>query len=153
MAAAGAADDERSAAVRANAAEIDWRGVGAATAANYVLGGIWFAEPVFGGQWARSIGFNRPRDFRPAAHQYLGPLVGSALGSLAIERLAASTGAHSVGGGAALVGTGFGVGLSATYAVAPTIPQPGRFFAVTAAFQLAGYVLAGAVIGAARSRR
>ena len=141
--------------MQVNSAAIDWRGVSAATAATYALGGIWFAEPVLGRQWARSIGFNCPRGFRPSPHQYLGPLLGSALGALTIERLAAATDADSVTDGAALgalIGAGLGVGLTATYAVAPTIPRPGRFFAVTAAFQLTGHVLAGAVVGAARSR-
>ncbi len=134
-----------------NVLEVDWRATGAATAAHYLLGALWYAPPVFGKQWAQAIGFTAPEDNRTTPALYVGPLVGSFLASVATATLARAAGARTLPEGLSLgllVGAGYGVGLSATYAVSPNNPRPGRLLAITGAYQCLGFSLIGGIVTA-----
>ena len=127
------------------------KAVVAATAAHYALGGLWFSAPVFGRRWARAIGFTPPEGYRPGVAAYLGPLAGSLLGSTATAALARATGARTPREGAALgllVGLGYGVGMPATFAVAPQVRRPAQLAAISGAYQLLGFALVGAIVRA-----
>ena len=130
---------------------VDWRAVGAATAAHYLLGAVWYAPPVFGRQWAQAIGFTALEDYRAGPALYVGPLCGSVLAAVATATLARAAGARTLAEGVSLgllVGSGYGVGLSATYAVAPNNPRPGRLLAITGAYQVVGCSLLGGIVAA-----
>ena len=139
--------------VAGNVLKVDWRAVGVSTAAHYLLGAVWYAPPVFGRQWARAIGFTAPEDYRAGPAVYVGPLLGSLLAAVATATLARAVGARTLAEGVSLgllVGSGYGVGLSATYAVAPTNPRPGRLLAITGAYQVLGFCLIGGIVTAWR---
>src|SRR5690606_31740528 len=57
-------------------ADVSWLGVLAGGFAYYVLGGIWYADPVLGRRYYRALGFTPPAGFKPTTAMYVGPLVG-----------------------------------------------------------------------------
>lgn len=68
--------------------ELNWLAVLVATVAYFVLGGIWYSNPVFGRAWARADGFQRAEGESPGAVWYVVPFISNFLGVLATAMLA-----------------------------------------------------------------
>lgn len=111
--------------------------------AYFALGGLWFT-PLFGKQWDRAVGFQRPDRWRPSLPYYLVPLAGCLLVSLTVGFLLEKAGAATVPD-AALVGLAIGAGCSlpitTVNALAPNMPRPALYAAVTGSYHLLGAVL------------
>lgn len=116
--------------------------------AYFALGGLWFT-PLFGRQWDKAVGFERPPKWRPGAIYYIGPLVGCLVAAFATSCLAQLTQAQlltdylKVG---FLVGMGYGATITTVNAIAPNMPHPGLYAAVVGSYHLVGLVLCAAVL-------
>ncbi len=120
----------------------------AAGLAYFALGGLWFT-PLFGKQWDKAVGFDRPPKWRPAAAYYVGPLLGCLVAAFACSYLVQLTQAQSfldylrVG---LLVGLGFGATVTTTNAISPNMHNPGLYAAVVGSYHVAGLALCAGVL-------
>jgi Protein of unknown function (DUF1761) len=125
-----------------------WLSVLAAGLAYFALGGLWFT-PLFGRQWDRAIGFERPPHWRPSAAYYLGPLIGCLAGAAATAVLLQWAGAVTlldslrVG---AVAGLGFSAAVTGINAITPHMPRPGLYAAVVGSYHALGVCLCAAVL-------
>jgi MFS family permease len=116
--------------------------------AYFALGGLWFT-PLFGKQWDKAVGFDRPPKWRPSAVYYLGPLLGCLVAAFATSYLARLAGAQSlqeylrVG---LTVGLGYGVVITTINAIAPNMRHPGLYAAVVGSYHLFGLLVCSAVL-------
>ena len=123
---------------------LNWLAVAAATAALYMLGGLWYSPILFGPRWRAGIGFTPPDGWKPGARLYLGPLVGCFVSTLATALLVTFTDAHSAADGVALgliVGLGYAAAVAAVDATAPTHPRPGSLALIVGAYWAVGLTL------------
>ena len=119
----------------------------AAGLAYYLLGAIWFT-PLFGRQWDRAVGFERPKRWRPAAPYYLVPLLGCLVTAAALAALMQLAHCRSLAEALA-VGLALGLGyatLTGTLAVSPNMPRPALYALVTGSYHLVGALLCAAVL-------
>lgn len=120
----------------------------AAGFAYFALGGLWFT-PLFGRQWDKAVGFERPPKWRPSTIYYVGPLLGCLVAAFATAYLAQLAQAQSledylrIG---LLAGIGYGAPITAVNAIAPNMRHPGLYAAVVGSYHLAGLVLCSAVL-------
>lgn len=114
----------------------------------YVLGGIWFT-PLFGRQWEKAIGFDRPSAWKPGAIYYVGPLIGclmaSAASGILIYFIQPETLPNALLIGL-IIGLGYGVTITGVNAISPNMPRPGLYVAVTGSYHLTGLVLCSAIL-------
>lgn len=120
----------------------------AAGIAYFALGGLWFT-PLFGKQWDKAVGFERPPKWRPSAVYYLGPLVGCVVAAYATFHIAQLAQAQSLADYLKigfLVGAGYGASITTVNAISPNMPRPGLYAAVVGTYHLIGLVLCTAVL-------
>lgn len=120
----------------------------AAGAAYFALGGLWFT-PLFGKQWDKAVGFERPPKWRPSAVYYIGPLVGCMLAAVALAALVRLTNAQTLEQHICLgltVGLGFGATITTVNAIAPNMPRPGLYALVVGGYHAVGLTLCSAVL-------
>ena len=89
--------------------QINWLAVLAATAAHFILGGVWFAA-LFGKQYAQALGIADRPPQKPAPIFFVGPLVCSAVTIATTAFLLKALGVTNYGDALALgaiVGLGF----------------------------------------------
>lgn len=130
--------------------DLNWLAVLVATIAYFALGGVWFATPVFGKPWMRSLGWAPAEDEKFSVAYYIGPLVTCFVASLAVAMLAAAAGADSFGDGLVL-GVVTGVGLAGAVLVVtgyfdPKKPKPMVWTAITGGYHLVGLVIAAVIV-------
>lgn len=119
----------------------------AAGAAYFVLGGLWFT-PLFGKQWDRAIGFQRPVRWRPGLPYYLVPWAGCLAVAMAVGHLLELVAARSLGEALTLglvVGAGISLAITSVNALAPNMPRPVLYAAVTGSYHVLGAVLCAAI--------
>lgn len=115
--------------------------------AYFMLGGLWFT-PLFGKQWDRAVGFDRPAKWKPSAIYYIGPLIGCLVGSAATGLLiglappSSLPGALSIG---LIVGLGYGAAITGVNAISPNMRRPGLYAAVTGSYHAVGLTLCSAI--------
>ncbi len=127
--------------------DLNWLAVLVAAVAYFALGGVWYAERVFGGAYMRGIGFEAPPGWRPGPLLYVGPLAGAFVASVATALLARATGSDSLGEGLVLgVVVGVGYGLVLAGIVALNQQRPGSVFAVFGTYHLVGLVLVSVIV-------
>ncbi|NOU13037.1 MAG: DUF1761 domain-containing protein [Methylococcaceae bacterium] len=120
----------------------------AAGVAYFALGGLWFS-PLFGRQWDKAVGFERPPKWRPSSVYYIGPLLGCLVAAFATSYLAQLEQAQllvdylRVG---FVVGMGYGVTITSINAIAPNMSYPGLYAKVVGSYHLIGLVLCSAVL-------
>lgn len=120
----------------------------AAGIAYFALGGLWFT-PLFGRQWDKAVGFDRPPKWRPSAIYYIGPLVGCLIATFATSHLVQLAHAQvltdylKVG---CCVGLGYGATITTVNAIAPNMPHSGLYAAVVGSYHVVGLVLGSAVL-------
>jgi len=119
----------------------------AAGVAYFALGGLWFT-PLLGRQWDRALGFQRPARWRPGVPYYLVPLAGCLSVSMTLGFLLGWVGAASLPEALLLglaVGVGFSFAVTSVNALAPNMPRPALYAAVTGSYHVLGAVLCAAI--------
>jgi hypothetical protein len=126
--------------------QLNWLAVVAGAIIYYVLGAIWYAPPVLGRAWQRSIGWDPatpPPRMSPTL--FVLPLIAYLVISAGIGMLAAATGSTDVTGGLTLgvvLGLAFAVGRTAVDAIFdPNRPQRWTWFAITAGYHFIAIVI------------
>jgi hypothetical protein len=125
--------------------QLNWLAVVVGAVFYYVLGAIWYAPPVLGRAWQRSIGWD-PATPPPgmSAGTLVLPLLFYLVISAGIAMLAAATGSADVTGGLTLgvvLGLAFAVARTAVDAVFdPNRPQRWTWFAITAGYHFIAIV-------------
>lgn len=120
----------------------------AAGIAYFALGGLWFT-PLFGRQWDKAVGFQRPLKWRPSAIYYIGPFVGCLIATFATShllQLAHAQGLTDYLKVGCFVGLGYGATIATVNAIAPNMPHPGLYAAVVGSYYVVGLVLGSAVL-------
>ena len=120
----------------------------AAGLAYFVLGGLWFT-PLFGRQWDKAVGFERPPKWRPGVAYYIGPLLGCMIAAFATSYLLEHAQARSLADYlrvGLVVGTGYGATITMVNAIAPNMRHPGLYAAVVGSYHFIGLVLCSAVL-------
>lgn len=120
----------------------------AAGFAYFALGGLWFT-PLFGKQWDKAVGFERPPNWRPSAVYYIGPLLGCLVAASATSYLAQLAQAQLLTDYLKIgisVGIGYGATITTVNAIAPNMPHPELYAAVVGSYHLVGLVLCAAVL-------
>ena len=123
--------------------DLNWLAVIVAAVAYFALGGLWYAQAVFGKAWQRASGITVPDGQRPGAAFYIIPLITCFLSTLATAMIAASTGSSTVGDAIVLglvVGVGYALALALLDAAFSNRPQPGAYFAISGGYHLVGLV-------------
>lgn len=115
--------------------------------AYFVLGGLWFT-PLFGKQWDKAVGFERPIRWRPSTIYYIAPLAGCLVVSFAMSILFNIAQPESFQKAVALglvCGVGFGAAITSVNAISPNMPRPGLYALVTGSYHAVGLVLVSAI--------
>jgi len=133
--------------------QLNWLAVIVAGIIYYALGAVWYAAPVLGRTWQRSIGWDPDKPapgMSPLAIAI--PLVGYIVAAAATGMLAAATGSADVGGGLMLglvIGVGYALTLmGVTAAFDPQKPQPWTWFAVAGGYHFVGLLIVAVVVSA-----
>ncbi len=128
---------------------MNWLAILTAGIAYYLLGGIWFSPRIFGKQWDKAIGFDRPDKWKPGAIFYVGPLIGCLIAALATALLIAyaqpQTFLHAVLIGV-ILGFGYGGTITGVNAISSSMSRPGLFTIVTGGYHVIGLVLCTVII-------
>jgi uncharacterized protein DUF1761 len=132
--------------------DLNWLAVIVAALAYYALGAAWYAPPVLGKAWMRSIGMDTagtPPSPSPAV--LIVPFFAQLIEAIAMGMLAAATLTDTLGEGIVL-GLVAGVGVSTMIvlvtATFETKPEKWTWFAITAGYHLVGLLIVGAIVGA-----
>jgi hypothetical protein len=130
--------------------DMNWLAVIVATLAYFILGGIWYAQPILGKAWTRATGYEVGGQ-RPGPAIYAAPLATCFLSTVATGMLAEATGSTTLGQGILLglvVGVGFAVSLSALGIIFDPIrkPHPATFFVINSAYHLVGLMFAAVIV-------
>jgi hypothetical protein len=130
--------------------DLNWLAVIVATIAYFALGALWFADATLGKAWVRSMGWDRPADFRPGSAFYIGPFVTCLIATIAVAMLAKATGSDTFAEGIVL-GLVVGVGISAavlfvTGIFDPKRAQPLTWFLIAGGYHLVGLLISSVVV-------
>ena len=131
--------------------DLNWPAVIVAGLTYFAVGGLWFAEPVFGKAWRRSIGWEMTGDQpSPGPAFYIGPLVTCLVAAVAVGMLGAGTGSDTFGEGICLgLVTGIGIAgavLFVTGVFDPKKPRPMTWFGITFGYHLIGLLVASVIV-------
>lgn len=131
--------------------QLNWLAVVVGASIYFVLGALWYAPPVFGRAWQRSIGWD-PEATPPQVRitTYAIPAVAYLVMAVAVGMLAAATGSDTLESGLVLglvVGVGFALARTAVDATFnPNLPQPWVWFAITGLYHVVGLVIVAVVV-------
>ncbi|MGH2488253.1 MAG: DUF1761 domain-containing protein [Candidatus Limnocylindria bacterium] len=131
--------------------QLNWLAIIVGAAIYFVLGAVWYAPPVLGRAWQRSIGWDpstTPPQMRIAT--YLIPAIAYLVTAVAVAMLAAATGSDTLESGLVLglvLGVGFALARTAVDATfTPNLPQPWVWFAITGLYHLVGVIIVAVVV-------
>ena len=140
---------ENSITVTALIGQINWLAVILATVAYFILGGLWFAPFLFGKLWHKAIGFEKPKDWKPTAKYYLGPLIGGFVISFATAILIRFFAIHNYTEAIVLgliVGIGYAGSVSFVNAITPKTLKPFVQGAIVGVYHTLSIVLTAIII-------
>jgi hypothetical protein len=126
--------------------DLNWLAIVVATAVYYGVAALSFADPVFGREWRRSIGWDNEARERLGIAYYVGPLLTCLVSVISVGTLAEATRSDSLCEGL-LLGIVVGVGLAravlfVTGALDPKRPAPVLWFAITGGYHFTGLLIA-----------
>ena len=121
----------------------NWLAIVVAAIINFALGGLWYAQPVFGRQWVAAIGK------RPGVTALAASGGTTLIAAILLAVVISWTRASSVGDGLLVAGIGW-LAFAGTGGVANVIfePKRGLLFFINAGYQLVGFLIMGAIIAA-----
>lgn len=129
--------------------DVNYLAVLVATIAWFVLGAIWYAPPVLGRPWRRSLGIQMPEGSRPTPLIFGVTFVAYFVTTVALAALARATGSETVGEGTVL-GVVTGAGLALMIFVGGALyerkPEPGVWLAVNGIFNMIAYLLVSVIV-------
>ncbi len=114
----------------------------------FALGGIWFT-PLFGKQWDKAVGFERPPKWRPVTIYYVGPLLGCLVAAFATSYLVQLAQAQSLWDYLQIglvIGIGYGATITTVNAISPNMVYPGLYAAVVGSYNMTGLALCSAIL-------
>lgn len=114
----------------------------------FALGGVWFT-PLFGKQWDKAVGFERPPKWRPATIYYVGPLLGCLVAAFATSYLVQLAQAQSLWDYLQIglvIGIGYGSTITTVNAISPNMAHPGLYAAVVGSYHMTGLALCSAIL-------
>ena len=131
--------------------QLNWLAVIVGAVIYFVLGAVWYAPPLLGRAWQRSIGWDleaTPPQVKITT--YAIPLLAYLVMAVATGMLAAATGSDTLGSGIMLglvVGIGYALARTAVDATfTPNLPQRWVWFAITGSYHLVGLIIVAAVV-------
>jgi hypothetical protein len=131
--------------------QLNWLAVIAGAVIYYVLGAVWYAPPVFGRAWQRSIGWD-PATPPPAMSpsMIVVPLLAYLVVAAVIGMIAAVAGSADLTSGltlGAVLGIGFALARTAGDAVFdPHKTQPATWFAITAGYHFVATMIVAVLV-------
>ncbi|GAA3627566.1 uncharacterized protein DUF1761 [Lentzea atacamensis] len=130
--------------------DLNWFAVIVATIVYFGLGGLWYAEFLFGKAWQRAMGWDGNAPEGAGAGIYVVPLATCFVATLATAMIAAATGTDTVGEGIVLAIV-VGIGLSAAVLAVTgmfdsTKPAAMTTVAISAGYHFTGLLLASVIL-------
>ena len=130
--------------------DLNWLAVIVATIVFFAIGGLWYANAVFGKAWQRAGGFEIPTDQRPGPAYFIGPFITCLLTTIAVAMLAKATATDTVGEGIVLgLITGVGIAgavIAVTGLFDPQKANPRVWVAISAGYQIVGMLVAAVIL-------
>ncbi len=130
--------------------ELNWLAVIVATIVFFAIGGVWYANAVFGKAWQRAGGFEIPADQRPGPAYFIGPFITCLITTIAVAMLAKATGTDTVGEGIVLgLVTGLGIATAVLAVTGLFDPQKANqrvWVTINAGYQVVGILLAAVIL-------
>lgn len=130
--------------------DLNWFAVIVATIVYFGLGGLWYAEFLFGKAWQKAMGWDGNSPEGAGAGIYVVPLATCFVATLATAMIAAATGTDTLGEGIVLAIV-VGIGLSAavlavTGTFDSTKPAAMTTVAISAGYHFVGLLLASVIL-------
>jgi hypothetical protein len=130
--------------------DLNWFAVIVATIVYFGLGGLWYAEFLFGKAWQKAMGWDGNAPEGAGAGIYAVPLVTCFVATLATAMLAAATSTDTLGEGIVLAIV-VGIGLSASVLAVTgmfdsTKPAAMTTVAISAGYHFVGILLASVIL-------
>ena len=131
--------------------ELNWLAVIVGAVIYFALGAVWYAPPVLGKAWMRSIGFDpSQRPPQASAATYVVPFLAYIVMAVATGMIAAATGSEGFGDGIVL-GLVVGIGFAAMHTLIdatfdPNKPQPWTWFAINATYHALGLLIVAVLV-------
>jgi hypothetical protein len=130
--------------------DLNWFAVIVATIVYFGLGGLWYAEFLFGKAWQKAMGWDGNAPEGAGAVIYVVPLATCFVATLATALLAAATGTDTLGEGVVLAIV-VGIGLSASVLAVTgmfdsTKPAAMTTVAISSGYHFVGILLAGVIL-------
>jgi hypothetical protein len=130
-------------------ATLNWTAILAATAAYYVLGGIWFSPPLLGALHHEALGFHPPEGWSPGAPAYWGPFAACLVASIGTALVSRATGRRTPTEGLELgliVWLAYAAGGAAMEATAPGMAMPVMLFGILAGYHAVGLTIVAVIV-------
>jgi hypothetical protein len=130
---------------------LNWLAVIVGAIIYFALGALWYAPPLLGNAWQRSIGWSPERGQPQAsATTYVVPFIAYLIMAVAIGMLAAATGSDTFGEGIVL-GLVVAIGLATAHSLVdanfdPNRPEPWTWFAITASYNAVGLLVVAVLV-------
>jgi membrane associated rhomboid family serine protease len=131
--------------------DVNYLAVLVAAVAYFVLGAVWYANPIIAKAWQRAGGIEVSEDQGPNPAVFGATFVCYFVAGLATAMLVVATGTDSAAEGAVLglvVGVGYAVTASAVSTIYDRKPEPFAWFWINGVYNLAALVGVGAILGA-----
>jgi hypothetical protein len=129
--------------------DLNWLAVIVAAVAYWILGAIWYAQPVFGRAWLRAGGIEIPEGQRPGPSVFLIPLIANSLAVVATGMLAVATSSNDAADGLVLgvvVWAGYVIGLTLLGATFDRRPNAALWFTINVGYHLIGLLGAALIV-------
>ena len=119
-----------------------------AAIANFIIGAVWYAPPVFGNRWMNLLGKKRDELGSPAKG-FIGAIVGALILSYVLAVLIGYAGAKTAVDGA-IIGLWALVGFVLTVGSTEVLfgAKPIKLYLLNNGYQLVAFIVTGAIIGA-----
>jgi len=128
--------------------QLNWLAIAAATAASFVLGGLWFTL-IFGKAYATALGRQGEPPSKPAPIYMVGPfacgLVTTITSAIVLKHLRVDSPGEALAWGA-LVGFGYLAATTVNTAINPNIPRPLFYGLISGSYFLLSSVIVSLIL-------